>query len=183
MPPTLRSRVPVLALALALCATFAPATAQAWEGHPEPGGKPDTAVPTKGDLAARFALEDYGRAAPRLAVEELPRFSAAVLHHLPYDEVAPRLTSLGLGEAGPTFWDAVRGNIDRLEDARAWWAVCTEPLQPVVTDPDLLAAAADLLPPEPLDEAAFAGWVEALKARTGKRGSTAPEGEMATAST
>jgi len=130
---------------------------------PDPQASPES-------IAARFALEDYGRAAPRLAVEELPRFSAAVLHHLPYDEVAPRLTALGLGEAGLTFWDAVRGNIDRLEDARAWWAVCTEPLQPVVTDPDLLAAAADLLPPEPLDEAAFAGWVEALKARTGKRG-------------
>jgi len=60
MPPTLRSRVPVLALALALCATFAPATAQAWEGHPEPGAKPDTVVPTKGDLAARFALGEVG---------------------------------------------------------------------------------------------------------------------------
>ena len=60
MPPTLRSRVPVLALALAICAPLAPASAQAWQGHPEPGAKPDTAAPTKADLAARFALGEVG---------------------------------------------------------------------------------------------------------------------------
>jgi peptidoglycan DL-endopeptidase CwlO len=60
MSSTLRSRLPVLALALALCAIFAPATAQAWEGHPEPGAKPDAAGPTKGDLAARIALGEVG---------------------------------------------------------------------------------------------------------------------------
>ena len=60
MPPTLRSRVPVLALALALCATVVPATAQAWEGRPEPWAQSDAATPTKGDLAARFALGEVG---------------------------------------------------------------------------------------------------------------------------
>jgi peptidoglycan DL-endopeptidase CwlO len=60
MPPTLRSRLPVLALAVALCATVAPSAAQAWEGRPEPWAKSDAATPTKGELAARFALGEVG---------------------------------------------------------------------------------------------------------------------------
>jgi peptidoglycan DL-endopeptidase CwlO len=60
MSPTLRSRLPVLALALALCASAAPATASAWEGRPEPWAKTDAPTPTKGELAARFALGEVG---------------------------------------------------------------------------------------------------------------------------
>jgi murein DD-endopeptidase len=60
MPPTLRSRLLVLALALALCATVAPTAAHAWEGRPEPWAQTDAATPTKGELAARFALGEVG---------------------------------------------------------------------------------------------------------------------------
>jgi cell wall-associated NlpC family hydrolase len=60
MSPTLRSRVPVLALALALCATAVPTAAQALDGHPEPWAKTNPATPTKGELAARFALGEVG---------------------------------------------------------------------------------------------------------------------------
>jgi glutamyl-tRNA synthetase len=124
---------------------------------------------TEADLAAGFSLAAYGRAPPRLVLDDLPRFSAAVLHHLPFEEVAGRLRELGLGGIDAAFWQAIRGNLARLEDAREWWEVCTRPLAPVVTDPELLAAAADLLPAE-LDEAGFAAWMEALKARTGRKG-------------
>jgi cell wall-associated NlpC family hydrolase len=62
MPLSLSSRVPVLALALALalCAAATPTAAQAWEGRPEPWTKTDAPTPTKGELAARFALDEVG---------------------------------------------------------------------------------------------------------------------------
>jgi glutamyl-tRNA synthetase len=122
------------------------------------------------ELVAGFSLEAFGRAPARLAVDDLPRFSAAVLRHQPFEAVASRLAALGLGQADAAFWQAVRGNLDRLEEARFWWEVCTRPLQPVVADPELLGAAADLLPQDPADEAAFAAWIEALKVRTGRKG-------------
>jgi glutamyl-tRNA synthetase len=121
-------------------------------------------------LVARFALDAYGRAAPRLVVDDLPRFSKEVLHHLPFRAAAPRLRALGLEDAGEAFWTAVRGNLDRLEDAAAWWAVCTRPLGPVLADPELLAAAAVLLPEDVADEAAFAAWIEAVRTQTGRKG-------------
>jgi glutamyl-tRNA synthetase len=122
------------------------------------------------DLVAGFSLEAYGRAAPKLLVDDLPRLSAAVLHHLPFAEVASRLKVLGVEGANERFWLAVRGNLERLEDAKVWWEVCTKPLQPVVADPELLAAAAELLPEDLEEESAFAQWADALKARTGRRG-------------
>jgi glutamyl-tRNA synthetase len=133
------------------------------------GEAPDPRRPTA-ELIQGFSLSAYGRAAPRLVVEELPRLSAAVLHHLPYERAAPKLAALGLTGAGPHFWLAVRGNLDRLADARRWWAVCHEPLEPVIVDPELLSTAAELLPDDLADEAAFASWAEALKSRTGRRG-------------
>ncbi|MEK0081628.1 glutamate--tRNA ligase [Benzoatithermus flavus] len=135
-------------------------------------GTAEAADPALGmsDLVARFSLEAYGRAAPKLVVDDLPRFSKAVLHHLPFAAVASRLAALGLDRADEAFWCAVRGNLDRLEDARDWWEVCTRPLRPVIADPELLAAAAELLPQDVGDEAAFTAWIDALKVRTGRKG-------------
>ena len=126
-----------------------------------------------GDLesvVAGFDLQAYGRAAPRLTADDLPRFSAAVLHHRSFDEVAPRLREAGLGGIDAAFWQAIRGNLARLEDAREWWEVCSRPLRPTVIDRDVLAAAAELLPEDLAGEAGFTAWIETLKARTGLKG-------------
>ncbi len=128
-----------------------------------PAGDLDSAI-------AGFALEAYGRAAPKLTVDDLPRFSAAVLRHRSFEQVAPRLREEGLGGIDAAFWQAIRGNLGRLEDAREWWEVCSRPLRPIVTERPVLAAAAELLPVELGDESGFAAWIEALKARTGLKG-------------
>lgn len=125
---------------------------------------------TLDDLVGSFALDAYGRAAPKLVLEDLPRFSAAVLHHLPFAAVADRLRAMGLAEADERFWQAVRSNLDRLEDAKLWWEICRRPLTPVLSDVELLNAAAALLPEDLGDEAAFAAWIGALKAATGRKG-------------
>ena len=127
--------------------------------------EPDTSLER---LVAGFALEAYGRAAPKLLVDDLPRFSAALLHHLPHAAVAARLREIGLGGIDAGFWQAICGNLERLEDARLWFELCSRPLRPEITDRELLAAAAELLPEDLA--AGFAGWIEALKAATGRKG-------------
>ena len=91
-----------------------------------------------------------------------------MLHHLPFAAAAARLRELGLGGIDALFWEAVRGNLERLEEARLWWEVCSRPLRPEITDRELLSAAAELLPQDL--EAGFAGWIEGLKAATGRKG-------------
>ncbi len=56
---------------------------------------------------------------------------------------------------------------------RAWWRVVTGPVSPgplPAEDDGLIAAAAELLPPEPWDEGTFGAWASAIKAATGRKG-------------
>lgn len=116
-------------------------------------------------LAAGFAFEAIGRAAPRFDPEELWGLNARLLHRLPYAAVAGRLE--GLDEA---LWLAVRGNLRRLPEAAAWVRVRSGPLSPVVEDAAYCAAAAAALPPEPWDGHSWKAWTERLKVETGRKG-------------
>jgi len=60
--------------------------------------------------------------------------------------VSPRLEALGITGGAP-FWEAVRGNVTVLSDARAWWTVVAGDIDPVIENAGLTGKAADLLPP------------------------------------
>ena len=61
MPTTLRSRVPLLCLVAALStAGVVPANAATSEGRPGPHAITEIPTPTKGELAARFAVDEVG---------------------------------------------------------------------------------------------------------------------------
>jgi glutamyl-tRNA synthetase len=87
--------------------------------------------------------------------------------------VADRLRGLGLpDELAPRFWAAVGPNLDRLDDAAEWWALCRDGTAPAVGDEDrdFVAEALALLPPRPWDENSWAAWTAAVAERTGRRG-------------
>jgi glutamyl-tRNA synthetase len=123
--------------------------------------RPDLAT-----LVDEFDIEKFGRAQPKLDPAELRHLNARLLHVLPYDAVADRLPA----GAGEDFWLAVRGNLETLADAELWWRVCRGPVVPVIEDPDFLAIARDLLPPEPFDETSWSRWTAAVKSATGAKG-------------
>ena len=121
------------------------------------------AAPTDGldELADHLDLAAFGKASPRLADDELDRRSGEVVRNLPFAAVGDRLPE----GADEPFWLAVRSGLERVADAAEWWAVCREPLAPVIEDEAFTRAAADLLP-EPVD---WERWIETLKA-SGRRG-------------
>lgn len=121
------------------------------------------------ELARGFDLAKVSTAPARFDPDELRHVNARMLHALPYDAVASRLAALGIdGQA--TFWNAVRGNLTLLSDARTWWDVVSGDITPVIEDQAFLATAAGLLPPEPWDHATWAAWTGAIKAATGAKG-------------
>ncbi len=122
------------------------------------------------DLAAGFDLAHFSRATPKFDSHELELLNARLLHGMTWDEVAPRLAALGLADAGPAFWEAVRGNLARLDDAADWWRVVAGPCAPVIEDADFTAAAAALLPPEPWDHTTWGAWCDAVRQTTGRKG-------------
>jgi glutamyl-tRNA synthetase len=123
------------------------------------------------ELAASFDLSRLSHAAARFDEAELRALSQRTLHQLPYSAVAGRLAALGVHppRAEP-FWEAVRGNLTRLDDALEWWAVVQGKIEPIVDDRAFLNIAAESLPPEPWSAATWGDWTMRLKQETGRKG-------------
>lgn len=134
-------------------------------------GTSDAIAPhrTMAELTDLFSLDKISTAPGRFDLAELKGINARLLHKTPYDDVAARLAALGIG-GGAAFWDAVRSNVEVLDDAAGWWEIVAGTARPVVEDPSLTARAAELLPPEPWSEATWGDWTSAIKAATGVKG-------------
>jgi len=121
------------------------------------------------ELVAAFDFAKLSRAPARFDPQELRLLNAKLLHMLPFEVVSERLEAMGVS-GGETFWEAVRGNLTVLADAKVWWEVVEGPLEPVIEDTDLCLAAAKLLPPEPWNAETWTTWTSAVKAETGAKG-------------
>lgn len=121
------------------------------------------------ELAGLVDLAHVSRAPAKFDEHELEALSARTLHHFEFAAVADRLAALGIPATEP-FWLAVRGNLDRLSGAGAWWQVVEGPIEPLVADKAFAATAAELLPPEPFDQTSWKSWTQAVAAATGAKG-------------
>ena len=124
---------------------------------------------TPGELAALMDFAKISTAPARFDIEELKALNAKALHKLDYAAVADRLSSLGVG-GGEAFWNAVRGNLTVVADARRWWTIATGNIETVREDKAFCATAAELLPAEPWTENTWGEWTAAIKTRTGAKG-------------
>jgi glutamyl-tRNA synthetase len=125
--------------------------------------------PSLDALVAEFDFAKIGRAPAHFDPAELDGLNAKLLHSLPYADVRERLNALAI-PASEAFWEAVKANLTHLSDAKDLWALVAGPLTPVIEDPLLVAKAAELLPPEPWDEATWSGWTKSVSATTGAKG-------------
>ncbi len=123
-------------------------------------------------LVAGFDIGAYGRAAARFDVRQLARLNQRAVHALDFATVAPRLAALGCDQADAVFWEAVRGNLDRVADAALWHRVCFGTITPrvAIEDAAMVATAAAVLPEAPWDEGTWGRWTAAVKDMTGRKG-------------
>lgn len=124
-------------------------------------------------LAGIVDLSMVSKAPAKFDPADLDGLNAKLLHAKPYADVAERLSVLGV-EGGEDFWNAVRGNLVRLQEAADWWRVVTGPVAPhAAADADEAAffvAARAALPEGRLDGQSWKAWTDALKAATGRKG-------------
>jgi glutamyl-tRNA synthetase len=132
-------------------------------------GTSDPVVPHHGlgSLVDGFAFSKLSRSPSRFDMAELEGLNAKLLHTTPWTAVAPRLQAQGVQEAT---WDAVRGNVQRLDDAVVWQTVIEGPVSALIEDAPFIARAAALLPETPWDTTTWGAWTSALKAATGVKG-------------
>lgn len=121
------------------------------------------------ELAGLVELAHVSRAPAKFDEHELETLSARTLHQLPLAAVADRLKALGVA-AGEAFWQAVRGNLAKLDEAAQWWRIVQGPIAPVNADQSFAATAAGLLPAEPFDATTWKSWTQAVSAATGAKG-------------
>ncbi|HKY18522.1 MAG TPA: glutamate--tRNA ligase [Rhizomicrobium sp.] len=122
-----------------------------------------------GELAAEFDFAKIGRAPAHFVPEELAALNARLLHITPYSAVARQVPPIA-GVSGEVFWDAIKPNLTKLSDVGEMARLVSGPVVPVIEDAGLAAKAADLLPPEPWDEATWGLWTKAVSAETGAKG-------------
>jgi glutamyl-tRNA synthetase len=120
-------------------------------------------------LIQEFAMERIGRAPAHFDPAELSNLNAKLLHGLPYEAVAARLSAAGIS-GGAAFWEAARPNLTRFAEVTDLWSLVAGPLAPVIEDAAFAAKAAALLPHEPWDEGTWAAWTGAVAAATGLKG-------------
>src|SRR6185295_9597905 len=116
-------------------------------------------VETSSDLASLAAKINFTRishGAARFDPKDLDALTARTLHAMAFAAVAPRLSKLGVG-GGQAFWEAVRGNLTRFDEALTWWRVVNETLEPSVAAAELEVSkkAAEELPPDPWGEGSW----------------------------
>ena len=127
------------------------------------------AVADLDELVRTFDIANFGRGTPKFDPDELTHLNARLLHELPLSAVAERLRKSGI-EADEEFWLAVRGNLEMLSDAAAWWNICRRPITPVIEDAAFAAHAAALLPAEPWTADTWKAWTQTVQHQTGRKG-------------
>lgn len=118
-------------------------------------------------LAASFDLSQFAAQPTPFKAATLLALNRQVLRSLDFASVADRLPA----GATDSFWLAVRGELDLLNEARGWWDVVAGTIvPPEIPERGVLKAALDLLPPEPWNGAVWQDWTAALADATGCSG-------------
>ncbi|HSP23632.1 MAG TPA: glutamate--tRNA ligase [Saliniramus sp.] len=127
------------------------------------------AVADLDELASLVDFSHISRAPARFDEHELENLNARLVHEMPFDQAAPRLAALGVG-GGEAFWNAVRGNLGKLQEASTLWPIVEGPITPQIEDHEFCAAAARVLPEGQVTEATWKAWTDAIKSETGVKG-------------
>ncbi len=134
-----------------------------------------TAMKSLAELAEHFDPAQTSKSPSKFDPAELTMLNRALIHAMSFEQVRERLAALGIaGDEAEGFWNAVRGNLDRLSDAVLWWRILKEGRihEPHLSDEDreFLLRSFDLLPEEPWNGSTWKSWTEAVKEATGRKG-------------
>lgn len=131
---------------------------------------PVEAVPSMEELIEKFEIGSITKSAAKFDESELSTLNAKLVHDMSYGDVKSRLEKDDIG-GGESFWNAVKGNISKVNEAKFWWDKVTA-ATPVIEDEDkaFIVQAANALPQEPWDETTWSIWTSALKEQTGRKG-------------
>lgn len=133
-----------------------------------------TACKSQEELLQHYNLASASKSSAKFDPADLLTLNKHIVHSLEFDEVKDRLHKLGInGKEASSFWHAVRGNIDKVRDAKNWWNIIegNQVFNEVsAEDRDYVHQSASFLPEEQLDNNSWKVWTDSLKKTTGRKG-------------
>ncbi|WP_375650097.1 glutamate--tRNA ligase [Bartonella sp. OT172YNZD] len=130
--------------------------------------------PNQAALLEHFDLQDTSRSVAKFDIADLLALNSYLVHELSYEEVQIRLKSLSIdGEKAGCFWNAIRSNIDKVNDAVLWWKIIHDKQSfdtVALEDRAFVRQSLDFLPEGALNEESWKIWTTALKEKTGRKG-------------
>ncbi len=126
-------------------------------------------------LAKLFDLSHVSKSAAKFDPAELDLLNRTLVHHMPFEEAKGRLAEMAIsGPIAQAFWETVRGNIERVSEAKIWWDIVTvkKAEDEVLPEADLEFArsAFDALPDADYDASTWKAWTDAVKKQSGRSG-------------
>jgi glutamyl-tRNA synthetase len=133
---------------------------------------PIEALTTLQPLIDSFDFSKFSRSTPKFDPDELLRLNAKILHNTNFNEIEERLKAMGLNKLDEGFWNAIRANLEKLEDIKEWWKVVNDSTSTIINDEDkdFTAQAAEVLPPSPWDDTTWKTWIEKIKDVSDRKG-------------
>ena len=123
------------------------------------------------EIVAAFDVSKFGSAPTKFDVADLTPLTARYLATLSAEDVAEHLKAVP-ADKKVAFWDAIKGNINTLDDVADWWAFFENGAAPLVEDEDreFIAQAFDMLGDPPYAADTWSTWTSAVKEATGRKG-------------
>ncbi|MBV6632412.1 MAG: glutamate--tRNA ligase [Alphaproteobacteria bacterium] len=132
---------------------------------------PIEARATMDQLIEEFDISKFSKATPRFDPEEVKRLTIKLIQDMPFEAVKEKLAGRdGFPEFDQGFWEAVRPNLESLDDITEWHRVANGPVEPVIEDAEFAKQAADLAPDGPWSEATWPEWIGKVKEASGRKG-------------
>ena len=121
-------------------------------------------------LTSEFSFSKIGRAPARFDEAELELLNGKLLNELSYKDVSAKLSEIGI-IASKDFWELIRSNILKMNDAILWNEIIFKDIQGQINeeDKDFCFGAAEMLPSS-ITHNTWSEWTNALKIKYNRKG-------------
>ena len=121
-------------------------------------------------LIAEFDIAHYARSSPRFSVSNLEKLNTKFLHGCDFEQIHPKLQTSKFETIDAVFWQAVQGNLTKVQDLHHYVEICQKEINPKIEEPDYMQHAIAVLPDLPWDLQTWHQWTECLKVKTNRQG-------------
>jgi glutamyl-tRNA synthetase len=120
------------------------------------------------ELVDSFDIHKFSRGTPKFSFQDLENLNHKILQQLSFNDLKKHTD---VGPVDEMFWNAIRGNIQKLSEISHWWDICRGEIQPVVQaeDKEFLKNALKLLPVGPWKENPCEEWIKNIRGANQER--------------